>query len=155
MLPLLAIPALSAVSSVTGAIADKISGHPATTAQSSTPAVPFSTLMNQVAATTQATAAAKAQCAQDLTTKLSQSPEVSAAINAAGVAGPFNLQIDAQGNATLRLPNGGAKPVQFSNEMRGLAQQLYQLRQVNAPASTASTVTRPSVQPPVTITVGQ
>jgi hypothetical protein len=138
MYPLLASTAVSAAGNIIHTIAEKIASGTATTAPAATPAVPFSTLIDKATAPT---ATDLARRAQDLTTRLSHSTEVAAAANGAGASGPLTLQIDAQGNAAVHLPNGGLKSVDLPEAMRGEVRELYQLRQ---PASAGATKTRPA-----------
>ncbi len=146
MHPILVTTAASAAGDIIHNIAARISERTAKAAPAAAPAIPFSTLVDQASAPS---AAAKAQRAQDLSTRLGRSAEVAAASNEAGASGPLQVQIDASGSAALRLPDGGLKPIQLSEEMRGLARELHQLRQ---PAPTAATLARPSG--PVAVTVG-
>jgi len=144
MFPLLATTAVSGIGNIIHAIADGIAKGTATSPASAAPSVPFSTLIDQSTATT----AARAQRAQEITTQLGGSSEVAAAANAAGASGPLSLQIDAQGNAALSLPNGGLKGIQLPEEMRGEVRELYGLKQ---PANAGATKTQPAS--PVTITL--
>lgn len=144
MYPLLATAAASAAGNIIQTIADRVTQGPAKTAAAGTAqAVPFSTLVDKASAPTAATQAARSA---DLSSRLTKSPEVAAAANAAGVAGPASLQIDADGNTALRLPNGNLKPVQLSEELRGVARELNQLRQ---PPATSASLSRPAS--PVTV----
>lgn len=133
MNPLLITSAASIAGDVIHNIADRIATSTAKTAPQAAPEVPFSTLIDKVSVSP---AASQVQRSQDLSSRLSHSPEVAAAANAAGASGPLTIQIDANGDSALRLPDGGLKPIQLSEEMRGVAQQLHQLRQ---PAATSST----------------
>jgi len=139
MLPILATTAASAAGDIILNIADRFAKGAAKTAPPATPAVPFSTLVDK---------ATLARHAQELTTRLSRSAEVAGAANAAGATGPLSLQFDAKGDAALRLPDGGLKPVQLSEELRGVARELYHLRQAAAASPAAA---RPAS--PVTISL--
>jgi hypothetical protein len=146
MHPILLTTAASAAGDIIHNIAERISERPAKTASTAAPAIPFSTLVDQASVPTAAT---QARRTQDLSTRLGRSAEVAAAANEAGAAGPLQVQIDASGTAALRLPDGGLKPIQLSEEMRAVARELHQLRQ---PAATAATLARPAS--PVSVTVG-
>ncbi len=136
MLPILATTAASAASDIIFNIADRFAKGTAKTAPAAPPAIAFSTLVDQ---------ASFARHAQDLSTKLGRSAEVATAANAAGATGPLHLVIEANGDTALRLPDGGLKPVQLSEELRGAARELHQLRQPTATGATrvgpSSTVT--------------
>jgi hypothetical protein len=145
MNPLLVTTAASAAGDIIHTIADRISSATAKTAPAATPSVPFVNLIDKASAPT---AASKALHTQDLGTRLGQSAEVAAAANAAGASGPLSIQIDANGDSALRLPNGDLKPIQLSEEMRGVARELHQMRQ---PAATSATPAHPAS--PVTISI--
>lgn len=143
MTPLLATTAISVAGDIVHNIADRIANGTAKTAPATaTQAVPFATLIDKASVPT------AAQRVQDLGTRLGRSAEVAAAANAAGAPGPLNIQIDANGDSALRLPDGSLKPIQLSEEMRGVARQLHQLRQ---PVATSATPARPAS--PVTVSI--
>lgn len=145
MNPLLINAAASVAGDIVHFLAEGIAKGTAKTAPVATPAVPFSTIIDQTSAPTAAT---QARRAHDLSTRIGHSAEVAAAANEAGAYGPLTIQIDAKGDASLRLPDGGLKPIRLSEEMRGAARDLHQLWQpiTNGPART-----RPAS--PVTFTV--
>lgn len=139
MLPILATTAASAASELVFNLADRFTKGPAKTAAAAAAAIPFSTLVDK---------ATLAQRAQQLSGKLSHSSEVAAVVHAAGAAGPLSLQIGAGGDVALRLPDGSLKPIQLSEELRGVARELHQLRKLPVTPGLA-------VQPtsPVTVTL--
>jgi hypothetical protein len=104
--------------------------------------VPFSTLIDRAQAPS---AASLSQRVQDLGLKLGRSAEVAGAINAAGVSGPLQLQIEASGAVAVREPGGGLTPVALSEEMRGVAVELYRSKQAmsgsGVPGHAAGSVT--------------
>ncbi|MEA3212883.1 MAG: hypothetical protein QOE70_5940 [Chthoniobacter sp.] len=148
MTPILFTTAASVAGDIIHNIAERIANGTAKNAPTAAPAVPFSTLVDQASAPTAATLARRAQ---ELSTRLGRSAEVAAAANEAGVAGPLNIQIDAKGDAALRLPDGGLKPIHLSEELRGVARELNQLRQPGANGAHGATAARPAG--PVTISV--
>jgi hypothetical protein len=145
MHPILATTALSAAGDIVQNLASRFGKGPAKAAPAAAPAVPFVTLVDKASAPTAANLAMRTQ---DLGTRLGRSAEVAAAMNAAGASGPVSIQIDANGDSALRLPNGTLKPIQLSEEMRGVARELHQLRQ---PLATSATVERPAS--PVTVSI--
>ncbi len=145
MHPILVTTAASAAGDIIHNIADRFTKGTAKAAAVETPSVPFSTLVDKASAPNAVTLARRAQ---ELSTRFGHSADVAAAINEAGVSGPFHIQIDANGDATLRLPDGGLKPIRLSEEMRGVARELHQLRQ---PSATSAASARPAS--PVTITI--
>jgi hypothetical protein len=137
---------ISAATSVASKIIQKISDHSsAGAARSAQPAttIPFSSLINQASAPSPSSIAERTAA---LTHRLGRSAEVAAVINATGASGPLGLQIEANGNAALHLPGRGLRPVQLSEEMRGVARELYQLRQPSSAASLRN-------QPPAPLTL--
>lgn len=145
MHPILATTALSAAGEIVHNVAGRIANMTAKAAPSAPPAVPFATLVDKASAPSAASLALRTQ---DLRTRLGRSAEVAAAVNDAGVSGPLSIQIDANGDSALRLPDGSFKPIQLSEEMRGVARELHQLRQ---PLATSATVARSAS--PVTVSI--
>jgi len=143
MHPILLTTAASAACDIIHTIAERIASGTAKTAAASAPTVPFSTLVEKASAPNPATLARRAQ---ELSDRLGRSAEVAGAANAAGATGPLSLQVDATGAAALCLPDGGLKPVQLSEELRGVARELYHLRQ---PATASATALRAAS--PITI----
>jgi len=150
MHPILATTALSAASDIVHNIAEGIARSTAKSAPAAAPAVPFSTLIAKASAPT---AVSIAQRTQALSSRLTHSPEVAAAANAAGVTGPLSLQIDSTGATALRLPNGDLKPIQSSEEMRGVARELHHLRQPAAAPLAAAAATASTRPGPITVTL--
>jgi hypothetical protein len=138
MHPILATTALSVAGDIVHNIAGRIANGTAKAAPAAPPAVPFATLVDKASAPTAANLALRTQ---DLGTSLGRSSEVAAAVNEAGGSGPMSLQIEANGDTALRLPDGSLKSIHLSEEMRGVARELHQLRQ---PLATSATVERPS-----------
>lgn len=129
MHPILLTTAASAAGDIIHSFAEKFASGPAKTAASNTPEVPFSTLIDKATAPT---ASNPVRRMQDLRARLERSVEVVMAGNEAGATAPLQVQIDSNGDAALRLPDGSLKSIQLSGEMRGVARELHQLAQTGA-----------------------
>lgn len=151
MIPLIAATAASVASDVIRNVANRATNRTDKAgAAGATPAVPFAKILNQTNAA--ATAAAAAKRVQDLTTRLTQSPEVASAANQLGGAAHGSLQIESNGTVTLHTTDGRSKAVQLTEEGRSAAREIYQSRHpAMGSLSGVGGVTTPA---PVTVSLG-
>jgi hypothetical protein len=143
MIPILASAAVSLVGNIYHGLTTKSANATAQSAPQPAGGVDFSSVLNQAGASKAASQISFAQSAQntaDLATQLTKSTDVSAAINASGASGPMQIQLDSAGDATLCFGNGKTAPISLSNDMRGIAQQLYQAKVATQSAGAANSL---------------
>jgi hypothetical protein len=144
MIPILAAAAVSTIGDIYQNLTTKAASAPAQSAPQPTSGVNFSTLINPSAAPNSTQAIASAQWKQhtaELTSHLLHSADVTSAVNASGASGAMQIQLSSSGDATLHSSDGKVTPIHFSNEMRGVAQELYQAKAASQGVSASGTGT--------------
>jgi hypothetical protein len=140
MIPILAAAAVSTISDIYQKLAAKAPDTSAQSVSQAPAAANFSTILNSSSAAnaTQAISSTqRLQSAAGLTSQLLNSADVTSAISASGAHGPLQIQLTANGDASLLSSDGKVTPIQLSDSTKGIAEQLYQ---ANAGSQRAGTV---------------
>jgi hypothetical protein len=139
MAPILLLNAVSAAGEIFHNLATAAANQQAKTTPAPGTAPSFPAMLDKTASAAAPTAADLATARKDLASQLYRSADVASAMNASSAPGPFQLQLEANGSASLRAADGTVKPVNLSPEMKQAAQQLYTLENPTAPVETLQT----------------